>query len=172
MQVPSGLAQGRQVPTASIYKVAHAGYLAVSPWKGKLEVELPAKRQRRRGLHGNHAADPYKGNLRRACCQGSNRGSSAKKRFQSKGCFSQALLGKEKERVGGKGGQRGQAVRLGRASLFQAEGSKTRVKSMSSHAPGIWILSHRQGATPVGERSATGECYFRTPGDKTGDRGR
>lgn len=146
MQVPGGLAQGRQVPTASIYKVAHAGYLAVSPWKGKLEVELPAKRQRRHGPHGNHAADPYKGNLRRACCQGSNRGSSAKKRFQSKGCFSQALLGEEKARVAGKGGQRGQAVRLGRASLFQAERSKTRV-SPCLHTPqgsGFYLTGKEQ----------------------------
>lgn len=44
---------------------------------------MPAKRQGRHGTCGNDAADLYKGNVGRACCQGSNRSGGAGKDFKA-----------------------------------------------------------------------------------------
>lgn len=115
---------GRAGPSGHHPQYAHVVYLTASKLlglEGKLEVEAPAKRQRRHGTRGHHEADPLKRNVGKACCQGSNCSGGARRDFKAGDASA------KKARTGSRWGQQGQATRLGRALLFRAEGRETRV---------------------------------------------
>lgn len=73
-------------PSGHHPQYAHVVYLTASKLlglEGKLEVEAPAKRQRRHGTRGHHEANPHKRNVGRACCQRSNCSRGARRDFKA-----------------------------------------------------------------------------------------
>lgn len=139
------VAQGGPVPTVSVPKVCYPVYPAVSKLLG-LERSRRRCQLRGRGDTGRAAT------MQHTYTKGTWGGRATKKRrwgrerFRSRGCFSQALLGKEKARAGAKWGHQGQAARLARASLFRAEGRETRA-GPRLHGPqgsGVYLIGKEQ----------------------------